>query len=413
MGFNVVSESTYASLRYAGRRHNDPPNTLPVGEAPFAVGQSPAGSSKRYGDYNALTVDPVDGCTFWFTGEYDASSNWKTRIGTFRFDNCLAGDFELTVTPTTEDLCLPQTDTVTYTIDVTGLAGFAGPVTLTTTGAPGTASFTVNPITPGHKSRLTIQGATTGVHTFTVVATTVSTPTIQHTQLVTLSVQGVEAVTVTTTADSGMGSLRQALADVCSDGEISFDAGLAGQTISLTSGVLAVQRNVTVVGLGRDELALTAGDVSPVLAIAQGVTSTVRSLTIRDTNRGVGAVTSSAIRNHGQLFLEDIALIGNGGSSGGALFNTGTVQLQNCVLRDNRATSTGGGIASEGGVVQISASTLADNVAGSNGGAIFGTGATIEIVNSTLDDNQAQARGRRHLRCRRQRTHDQQQHLDC
>ena len=182
VGFNVVSASTYASLRYAGRRYDDPPEHLACGRSPICCRADLLGVPMRYGDYNALTVDPVDGCTFWFTGEYDASSNWKTRIGAFRFDNCLAQhDFELTVTPTTQNLCLPQTDTVTYTIDVTGLAGFAGPVALTTTGAPGAASFTVNPITPGHKSRLTIQGAATGVHTFSVVATTVSTPTIQHT----------------------------------------------------------------------------------------------------------------------------------------------------------------------------------------------------------------------------------------
>ncbi|NIM61333.1 MAG: hypothetical protein GTO30_06660, partial [Acidobacteria bacterium] len=40
------------------------------------------------GDYSAMNLDPDDDCTFWFTGEYNASSNWSTRIASFRFDAC-------------------------------------------------------------------------------------------------------------------------------------------------------------------------------------------------------------------------------------------------------------------------------------------------------------------------------------
>ena len=38
-----------------------------------------------------LAVDPVDGCTFWATGEYYAvptSAGWQTRIGAFRLPGC-------------------------------------------------------------------------------------------------------------------------------------------------------------------------------------------------------------------------------------------------------------------------------------------------------------------------------------
>src|SRR5262249_3907947 len=45
----------------------------------------------RWGDYSALTVDPVDGCTFWYTNEYYSTTsqfNWRTRIGTFKFPTC-------------------------------------------------------------------------------------------------------------------------------------------------------------------------------------------------------------------------------------------------------------------------------------------------------------------------------------
>jgi hypothetical protein len=47
--------------------------------------------SARWGDYTALTVDPADGCTFWYVNEYYQTSSargWQTRVGTFRFPAC-------------------------------------------------------------------------------------------------------------------------------------------------------------------------------------------------------------------------------------------------------------------------------------------------------------------------------------
>jgi subtilase family serine protease len=48
-------------------------------------------SASRWGDYSMLTVDPVDGCTFWATAEYIAvtsEAGWQTRIGAFRLPGC-------------------------------------------------------------------------------------------------------------------------------------------------------------------------------------------------------------------------------------------------------------------------------------------------------------------------------------
>src|SRR5262249_15843320 len=46
------------------------------------------GTANRWGDYSAMTVDPRDGCTFWYTNQYQPATgnfNWRTRIGAFRF----------------------------------------------------------------------------------------------------------------------------------------------------------------------------------------------------------------------------------------------------------------------------------------------------------------------------------------
>src|SRR4051794_29762912 len=55
---------------------------------------------------------------------------------------------------------------------------------------------------------------------------------------------------VTTTADSGPGSLRNAI-EASGDGDtIYFVSALNGQTINLTSGELAINANITITGPG-------------------------------------------------------------------------------------------------------------------------------------------------------------------
>jgi hypothetical protein len=81
----------------------DPLNMLTQGETTlFAGAGSQTGTLDRWGDYSDLTIDPVDDCTFWYTQEYipsNGSSNWRTRIGSFKFAGC-GGSPTPTPTPT-------------------------------------------------------------------------------------------------------------------------------------------------------------------------------------------------------------------------------------------------------------------------------------------------------------------------
>lgn len=96
VGYSVSSTSTFPSVRYAGRLATDPPNGLYQGEASLIAGSGvQLGTSGRWGDYSALSIDPTDDCTFWYTTEYysaasQASSTigWLTRIGSFKFPSC-------------------------------------------------------------------------------------------------------------------------------------------------------------------------------------------------------------------------------------------------------------------------------------------------------------------------------------
>jgi hypothetical protein len=90
LGYNASSGTESPSLRYATRAASDPAGTLQAEVTLQAGGGSQTGSN-RWGDYSALTIDPEDNCTFWFTGEYYASSSgsgWTTRIGNFVMPEC-------------------------------------------------------------------------------------------------------------------------------------------------------------------------------------------------------------------------------------------------------------------------------------------------------------------------------------
>src|SRR5262249_18523164 len=57
----------------------------------YAGAGSQQSTFNRWGDYSSMEIDPIDGCTFWFTNEYyatDSSFNWQTRIGSFQFPGC-------------------------------------------------------------------------------------------------------------------------------------------------------------------------------------------------------------------------------------------------------------------------------------------------------------------------------------
>ena len=91
VGYSVSSSSTYPSIRYAGRAPGDASGSLGAESTLKAGAGSQTDSSNRWGDYSSLVVDPVDGCTFWYTNEYYSSTaaySWKTWVGSFTFPGC-------------------------------------------------------------------------------------------------------------------------------------------------------------------------------------------------------------------------------------------------------------------------------------------------------------------------------------
>lgn len=87
LGYSVSGTSVSPGIRYTGRLEADSPGTMTTGETTMQAGGGSQTSGERWGDYSAMSVDPVDNCRFWYTNEYiPAGGSWRTRIASFRFD---------------------------------------------------------------------------------------------------------------------------------------------------------------------------------------------------------------------------------------------------------------------------------------------------------------------------------------
>lgn len=91
VGFSESSSAQYPAIAYAGRAASDPLSTLGTETVVKTGGGSQLSTLNRWGDYSAMTIDPVDDCTFWYANEYLKASgtfNWSTWITSFKFPGC-------------------------------------------------------------------------------------------------------------------------------------------------------------------------------------------------------------------------------------------------------------------------------------------------------------------------------------
>jgi Domain of unknown function DUF11 len=88
LGFSVAGRDLDPSIGFTGIAKD--PSSTASRESRLAVGGAAQTADFRWGDYESLTVDPVDDCTFWLTNEYYPANakSWYTRIGSFRFPDC-------------------------------------------------------------------------------------------------------------------------------------------------------------------------------------------------------------------------------------------------------------------------------------------------------------------------------------
>jgi predicted outer membrane repeat protein len=217
-------------------------------------------------------------------------------------------------------------------------------------------------------------------------------------------------ITVTTTADSGAGSLRAALL-AANNGDL-IDAGGVSGTIALTTGELLVSNSVTVAGPGPSGLAVNGQSASRVFHITNDVSVLLSGLTITNgVESGIfpGHYGGGIWNDHATLAVSNCVISGNRVTSGsaGGIFNDGSfghaqLSVVASTLSQNLGGSGGGGICNYGpggtAKVIINSSTISGNNGSSvNGGGVFnsvsGGSATISATNSTFSANGCQANG--------------------
>ena len=91
VGYSVSSGTTRPAIRFASRAASDPAGQLGDEVSIVEGAGSQLRSLSRWGDYSAMTIDPLDDCTFWYTNEYlkaDGTFNWSTKIASFTLVGC-------------------------------------------------------------------------------------------------------------------------------------------------------------------------------------------------------------------------------------------------------------------------------------------------------------------------------------
>jgi hypothetical protein len=91
VGYSVASASVHPGISASWWSLTNP--TPPV-EFSILTGTADEENTYHWGDYSSMTVDPIDGCTFWYVNEYFPANetgtqiNWFTRIANFKLSSC-------------------------------------------------------------------------------------------------------------------------------------------------------------------------------------------------------------------------------------------------------------------------------------------------------------------------------------
>ncbi len=96
VGYSTSNELKKPSIVYTGRAASEPAGSFrPANDLIAGTGVQKA-FGFRWGDYSGLSVDPFDDCSFWITNQYytqesqdESDFGWLTRIGKFRFSECV------------------------------------------------------------------------------------------------------------------------------------------------------------------------------------------------------------------------------------------------------------------------------------------------------------------------------------
>jgi uncharacterized repeat protein (TIGR01451 family) len=212
----------------------------------------------------------------------------------------------------------------------------------------------------------------------------------------TTAVSCFSSVVVTTNADSGPGSLRQAIVDVCAGGTIAFDMNQVVSPISLATGQITIDKNLTIQGPGANLLTVrntaAASTTSRVFNVNTNVNATISALTISGGNVTSGSGGGILYGTNSTVTVTDSTITGNSATGGAGISNSsgGTLTVINSTISGNTAGNLGGGgIFSGSGTLNVINSTISGNSASDGGGGGISNGGTGNLTNATIANNPA------------------------
>ncbi len=210
---------------------------------------------------------------------------------------------------------------------------------------------------------------------------------------------------VTNNADSGAGSLRQAIADACDGSTITF-AGTVVSPITLAS-ELAIDKNLTIQGPAAKALTISGNNAVRVIRIGGGgspINVTLSDLTIANgqvsadpNGAGIETINAAPTVNIINCTISGNAGLGGpGGGEGGGIFNLATMNIINSTISGNSVSGqnvSGGGGIWNNGTLNVTNTTVSGNSTTSDGGGIFNNGGTVNIKNTIIALNTATQSG--------------------
>ncbi len=284
-----------------------------------------------------------------------------------------------------------------------------GTVTITT----GTSPFTVGNATTNGTAGDIYQSATNNM---TASPLTTLPPYYPPAGININNITCQNAITVTSTADSGAGSLRDATASLCPGGTITLNAS----PINLTSGALVINKDMTITTVGgvNQTVQRNATGYFNIFTIASGIvrinnltiahgfnysskggievesgaTLTLNNSTVSENRGDYSSGGGIKVKLGATLTVNNSTVSGNTAYYGGGIYNDGTATVTNSTVSGNTGSDGGGGIYNNG-TLTVTNSTFSTNIAGiptSYGGGIKNTlTAVLTVTNSTFSGNSA------------------------
>jgi hypothetical protein len=242
-GYSVSSSTTHPSLSAAWWSLTNP--TAPV-EFSLYAGAADLENTWHWGSYDSMTVDPVDGCTFWYVNEYypqnqtGSEINWHTRIANFKLPGC-SGGAGVSLTPAS----------MTFTTQVVGTTSVAQVATLTNNLSTAlTLSIGFTGTNSGDFAQTNTCGTSLAVGSSCTISVTFD-PTASGTRTATLDVTDNAGNSPQTISLSGTAIAPVTLSTTSlSFGTVLVDASVTAPAVTLTNNqaVALTSINVTVTG---------------------------------------------------------------------------------------------------------------------------------------------------------------------